>query len=99
MTPFTLLFFPIDSEPPVITCPKDIETNNSLHQDHAVVTWVEPTYSDNSIGIDPLAEVTVTSNFKSGNKFLIGEHTVQYTVTDRVGLEDKCSFKVIVLGQ
>lgn len=89
---------PTDSEPPKITCPDDIRTNNSLHKDHAVITWVEPTYSDNSIGIDPLAEVTVTSSHKSGDKFLIGTHTVQYTVRDRAGLTKKCSFKVEVIG-
>ena len=93
-----MLFLPIDSEPPKITCPSKIRTNNSLHQPHAVITWVEPTYSDNSVGIDPLAEVTVTSSHKSGNKFLIGSHTVQYTVRDGVGLAAKCSFKVEVLG-
>ena len=98
ITSLFALFLPIDREPPKITCPNDIRTNNSLHQDHAVITWVEPTYSDNSIGIDPLAEVTVTSCHNSGNKFLIGTHTVQYVVRDRAGLTDKCSFKVVVLG-
>lgn len=83
----------------MITCPEDITANNSLHQDHAVITWVEPAYSDNSVGIDPLAEVTVISNFKSGQKFLIGQHTVQYRVTDRAGLTAKCSFDVEVLGE
>lgn len=96
--PYSLCSIPVDSEPPVITCPEDIRTNNSLHQDHAVITWVEPTYSDNSVGIDPLADVTVSSNFKSGQKFLIGQHIVEYTVRDRAGLTAKCSFDVEVLG-
>ena len=51
------------------------------------------------MGVDPLAEVTVTSTHKSGQKFLIGSHLVQYTVKDRAGLPAKCSFKVDVLGQ
>ena len=99
ITNCTFLFVPVDSEPPTISCPKNIRTNNSLHQDHAVITWVEPTYSDNSIGDDPLAEVTVTSNFKSGQKFLIGKHLVHYTVKDAKGLTAKCSFYVEVLGK
>lgn len=80
-------------------CPQNIRTNNSLHQSYAVVTWVEPTYSDNSVGVDPLAEVIVTSNFKSGQKFLIGQHSVQYTERDKEGLTAKCSFTVDVLGE
>lgn len=80
-------------------CPNNIRTNNSLHQSYAVVTWVEPKYSDNSVGVDPLAEVIVTSNFKSGQKFLIGQHPVQYAVRDKEGLTAKCSFTVDVLGE
>ena len=86
-------------EPPKITCPSDIQANNSLHQSYAVITWTEPDYSDNSIGVDPLAEVTLTSNFKSGQKFLIGSYFVEYTITDRVGLVARCSFVVKVFGQ
>lgn len=63
-----------------------------------MITWVEPAYSDNSVGIDPLAEVTVSSNFKSGQKFVIGKREVTYTVRDRAGLTAKCSFDVEVLG-
>ena len=96
VTSYHLLF--LDSEPPAITCPENIRKNNSLHQDHAVITWEEPPYSDNSIGVDPLAEVTVTSTHKSGQRFLIGKYTVQYTVKDKAGLTAKCSFKVEVLG-
>lgn len=98
-TVFCTIFILLDSEPPSITCPSNIRTNNSLHQDHAVITWVEPAYSDNSIGVDPLADVTVTSNFKSGQKFLIGSHIVQYTVRDKAGLTANCAFTVDVLGQ
>ena len=93
------LFDSVDSQPPNITCPGNIRTNNTLYQDHAVITWVEPTYHDNSIGVDPLADVTVTSTHKSGERFLIGKYYVQYTVRDGTGLTASCQFGVEVLGQ
>lgn len=87
-----------DNEPPKITCPNDVKRDTDLRQDNAEITWTEPLYSDNSINEDPLAQVQLTSNFKSPQVFKIGKHTVQYTIKDGAGFAVHCSFDVTIEG-
>ncbi|RLA68912.1 MAG: hypothetical protein DRG30_10720, partial [Epsilonproteobacteria bacterium] len=80
-----------DSENPVISgCPSDITVNNDPGICGAVVSWTEPTASDNC-GID-----TFTSDYNSGDTFPIGTTTVTYTATDIHENSVTCSFNVTV---
>ena len=58
----------------------------------AVVTWTEPTATDNS-GIQ-----TLTSTHSPGSTFYIGVTLVTYTSVDTAGHEMTRSFSVIVKG-
>ena len=59
----------------------------------AVVTWTEPTVTDNS------GTYTVTSTHSSGSSFDIGNTTVTYTVVDESGNEATYSFTITVTGR
>ena len=80
-----------DTEDPVISgCPSDITVDNDSGKCGAVVTWDEPTASDNC-GIE-----SFTSNYEPGDYFPVGTTTVTYTATDIHGNTAECSFKVTV---
>ncbi|WP_375577704.1 HYR domain-containing protein [Marivirga tractuosa] len=82
----------IDDFPPVFdTCPTDI-TVNADENCEAIVTWDEPSVSDNC-GSEP----DLTSNFNSGSTFPLGTTTVTYTATDESGNIASCSFDVTVV--
>ena len=75
----------LDNEAPVITdCPADIVTCDPL------VTWSEPSASDNC------AVVSFTSSHTSGSQFPIGTTVVTYTAVDAAGNQTVCSFNVTV---
>ncbi|XP_013382434.1 low-density lipoprotein receptor-related protein 4-like [Lingula anatina] len=78
-----------DTESPVFTfCPMDLvkdTTSGSVH-----VTWPSPEARDN------MAVTSLTSNYKPGNAFPVGESTVTYTVEDAAGNTASCSFTVVV---
>lgn len=93
------IFLFSDVEQPSITCPGNIETTTLHRQPHGVVNWEEPTVDDNSKGEDPLAELTVTSNFQPSDKFDIGRHKVTYVVRDSANLQKDCYFYVEVKGK
>ncbi|KAK3728579.1 hypothetical protein QZH41_011661 [Actinostola sp. cb2023] len=86
----------VDVTQPTIKCPDSIMTSTSLRLPHALLTWSDPVYEDNSIGADPLAELTVTSKFTSPHAFKIGRTKVSYTVRDNAKLEASCFFDVVV---
>ena len=66
-----------DNENPVISdLPDDITQNTDSELSTAVVSWTEPTASDNA------GSVTLTSSHNSGDMFSIGNTTVTYTATD-----------------
>jgi hypothetical protein len=71
-------------------CPADINVSNDLGECGAVVSWVEPTASDNCPGF-----VTDQTHFP-GDYFDVGCTTVTYTVTDASGNEAICEFEVCV---
>ena len=66
--------------------------NTASGQASAVVTWTEPTASDNS------GFYTITSSHSSGASFSIGITTVTYTVVDSAGNTAAYSFNVTVTG-
>lgn len=87
-----------DNEPPKIKCPANIVTNTSATKAVSVVSWDQPSYSDNSQAADPTAEIHLVSNFQSPREFGIGSHTVTYRVTDNSGRMAHCSFDIEVKG-
>ena len=56
-----------------------------------VVTWTEPTASDDS-GMTP----TVTQSHQPGDSFPVGTTRVTYTFTDMAGNQAMCSFTVTI---
>ncbi|RBP32232.1 HYR domain-containing protein, partial [Oceanihabitans sediminis] len=80
----------IDNELPNISCPVNINIDNDPGNCNAVVTWPNPTATDNCTGY------TVTSSHSSGDTFPIGTTEVTYTITDASGNTATCSFNVTV---
>ena len=78
-----------DMGPSIENCPSDI----TISTDGACETSVEWEAPN---AIDNCSEVTVESDFNSGDTFNLGENVVTYTFTDENGNESTCSFKVIV---
>ena len=60
----------------------------------AIVTWTEPTASDNS-----QSEVTLVPSKPSGSTFDLGKTTVRYLATDEAGYTSECTFQVTVQGK
>ena len=82
-----------DKEPPSFQgAPGDISQNNDPTQATAVVSWVEPTATDN------LGGVTLTSNHFPGDNFAIGLTNITYKAIDQTGNEAVISFIVEVKG-
>jgi hypothetical protein len=83
-----------DSEPPVfVTVPKDVVTlPDSPGGSSALVTWAEPTVTDN-VGV-----VSLSSSHASGDSFVAGTTTVTYTAVDAAGNLTNESFTVTVGG-
>jgi alpha-D-ribose 1-methylphosphonate 5-triphosphate synthase subunit PhnG len=82
----------VDNTPPVISnCPPNQAVTAAVGASSAVVTWVEPTATDDS----GLAVSRVSTAF-SGSSFNLGPTTVTYTFTDAFGNDAICSFVVTV---
>ena len=81
-----------DTEDPTITCPADITVDNDPGECDAVVTYTEPTGSDNCPG----AVTNRTNGLGSGGTFQVGTTTETYEVTDGAGNTTACSFIVTV---
>ncbi len=80
-----------DITPPTISdCPSDITVPNDVGNCSAVVTWTEPTATDNC-GL-----ASYISSHNSGDVFPVGTTTVTYTATDNCGLFALCTFTVTV---
>ena len=81
-----------DTEAPVVVCPSDILVTFDNRDCDAVVTWDDPTVSDNCPG------ATITnSTHSSGEAFMLGTTEVAYEVTDAAGNVSTCSFEVTVV--
>ena len=80
-----------DTQAPIIDgLTGDISVNTDFNQCDAIVTWTEPTISDNC------TVVSANVDISSGTAFPIGTTTVTYTVIDSAGLETVQSFDVTV---
>ncbi|WP_205961614.1 HYR domain-containing protein [Pararhodobacter oceanensis] len=80
-----------DGEAPVISgMPSDISVQTEVGLSTAVVTWTEPTASDNT------AVISLTSSHTSGDRFPIGDTDVTYTAEDAEGNKAEASFTVSV---
>nr|WP_241551473.1 HYR domain-containing protein [Gramella oceanisediminis] len=81
-----------DGEPPVISCPADINMDSDEGLCGAVVNFELPVASDNS------GEVTLvqTGGPASGEVFPVGTTTVTFTATDADNNSVSCSFDVTV---
>ena len=79
-------------DPPMIhPAPSSIvDTDTGLPT--AVVTWTEPTVTDNS------GTFTVTSDYHSGDAFPIGTTVVTYSATDGSGNSNTMTFDITVRG-
>ncbi|CAN5116613.1 hypothetical protein BH09BAC5_BH09BAC5_27680 [soil metagenome] len=84
----------VDNELPQITnCPSSISVNANNAGCSAIVTWTEPTATDNC-----MSGLTFVPNFPSGSVFPLGTTPVTYTATDANGNLATCSFNVTVLN-
>ncbi|WP_085994307.1 HYR domain-containing protein [Oceanobacillus senegalensis] len=79
-----------DTEPPEISCPDDIVVNNDPGECGAMVTYTEPTVTDNC------TVVTFSCTPASGSFFPVGTNTVTCTATDAAGNTAECTFTVTV---
>ncbi|MBE0635843.1 DUF5011 domain-containing protein, partial [Candidatus Bipolaricaulota bacterium] len=77
--------------PTIVGCPANIEINNDLGQCGALVTWDEPSTSDEC------CLAAFTSNHHPGDFFPVGTTTVLYAANDCNGLASTCSFEITVV--
>ncbi|NVN93684.1 MAG: HYR domain-containing protein, partial [Bacteroidetes bacterium] len=84
-----------DNEKPVIlNCPSNISQANTPNQCSAIVTWTEPTATDNCTAAGSLVW---TKSRTPGSVFPVGVTTVTYTVKDAANnVSDTCRFTVTV---
>ena len=82
----------LDVQPPTITsCPSNITVNNTPGLCSAVVSWAQPTASDNCPGVF-MAPVPQGP----GSTFPLGVTTIVYTAVDASANSSTCSFTVTV---
>eukprot|EP00057_Strongylocentrotus_purpuratus_P017942 XP_011672416.1 PREDICTED: sushi, von Willebrand factor type A, EGF and pentraxin domain-containing protein 1-like [Strongylocentrotus purpuratus] len=83
-----------DSSAPVFdSCPSSQIIYADELEDTAVVTWVEPTASDNS------GETVIpvqTQGYPSGSRLSQNYHVIKYTVSDSSGMSSTCTFTLTV---
>ncbi|SFB58686.1 HYR domain-containing protein, partial [Algoriphagus aquimarinus] len=83
-----------DTEEPVISdCLADIIVFTDTDTCGAIVSWIEPTATDNS------GFVTITSTFNPGSNFTLGTTQVVYTAIDEAGNQSICTFNVTVIDK
>ncbi|MBN2777226.1 MAG: HYR domain-containing protein [Bacteroidales bacterium] len=82
-----------DENPQILNCPANITRSNTLNQCDAVVTWTEPTATDNCTSS---GNITWTKSHLPGATFPVGVTTVTYEAEDEAGNTASCSFNVTV---
>ncbi|MDX2302057.1 MAG: DUF4082 domain-containing protein [Microscillaceae bacterium] len=82
----------IDNESPTINCPANISETVAFGETGKVITYPEPTFSDNCPG----ANIQRTAGLASGATFPLGTTTITYLVTDAAGKTTTCSFTVTI---
>ncbi|MBP8791833.1 MAG: HYR domain-containing protein, partial [Lutibacter sp.] len=84
-------------KPTIVGLPTNISFNNEVNSCGAVVSWAEPTASDNCDSAPSISYVSSpTTGLTLGNAFPIGTTTITYTATDADGNINTGSFSVIV---
>ena len=78
--------------PSILNLPSNISVNNDVNTCGAIVSWVEPTASDNCTG----SNVSQTGGLSNGAYFPVGTSTITYTATDASGNTLVDSFTVTV---
>jgi gliding motility-associated-like protein len=81
-----------DTDPLIIGLPTDITLNNDAGDCSAIVSWTEPTFTDNCS-----AGIIQTSGIPNGDPFPVGTTTIEYTATDGSGNAVVGTFDVIVI--
>ena len=79
-----------DQAPVIMDCPENITIPAEGADCSAIVTWTEPTATDNC------PEVFLSGNPSSGSVFSTGTTTVNYIATDFSGNTAECTFTVTV---
>ena len=89
----SILYFvlAVDDIPPVISGCADVSTTIGLNIGGAIVTWTEPSATDNS-GIVNLQ----SRSHAPGQFFVVGSTLVTYVFDDGSGNTADCAFSVIV---
>ena len=72
------------------SCPSDIDLGVDPGFCGAVVDWIEPTAFDYCLGL------SMSSSHNTGQFFVVGSTTVEYTATNDAGLTEQCAFEVRV---
>ena len=90
--PLSTIIFPDNEDPVLSSIPANITQNTDPGLPTGVVTWSEPTASDNS------GSVTLTSSHESGEAFPIGVTVVTYTAVDAASNMVTSSFAVLIEG-
>jgi len=85
-----IIDLPVDTEPPVISGMPDNITIDTDVPSGIVVTWSEPTATDN-VGV-----TSFDSTHNSGDTFPVGSTTVTYTASDDAGNSADSSFTITV---
>ena len=81
----------VDSSPPTINdCPPSSTYTVPIGTPSRVVTWTEPTATDDS-GVAP----TVVSTHQPGESFPVGTTEVIYIFADQEGNDATCSFTIM----
>lgn len=78
----------IETESPIITCPTNISTCDPI------VTYSDPSYSDNCIATLSQSDLT---GLTSGDSFPVGITQLEYTAIDSSGNSSTCTFEIEIL--
>ncbi|XP_072048877.1 hyalin-like [Amphiura filiformis] len=81
-----------DENPRILNLPEDQVLETEPGQPFAVVSWTEPTTSDNSMD-----QIDLTSTRNSGDMFHIGSTVVTYTARDAYDNDESASFLIKVI--
>ena len=93
MLTLTLIYYHslVDTEAPAFSnCPSSRFAILPQGSSTVIVTWNEPTATDNNV------QIFTSQNYYSGNGFQFGTATVTYTFTDQAGNSATCTFTVTV---
>ncbi|XP_060073519.1 deleted in malignant brain tumors 1 protein-like [Ylistrum balloti] len=80
-----------DNQPPVVTCPANMQVSANKGAQTATVTWQKPTATDNSG-----SNVVVFQNMQSPTTLGAGTYTVNAMAYDPSGQSASCSFTIKV---